>query len=253
LGGKSIRAPLFQPQTLLWILGHVVIIALGLICLLFERTIWDAIGTSLIATGGAGLCIAFYTLRTEHVQLGLDNLTTFGIQRIFTGRSARIRSEYEDRLDSMRQSLDVLGFGLSALLQDFREELPNWKRRANVRILVLDPNFPTAERPYALQRDAEEQNEAGRIANDVQNVINQVKDLVGVGDNGKTFHVRMYTCLPAVNIFRVDDELFWGPYLMHLPSRNTPTLLVRRGGILFETMTRHFDEIWQDPDLSHPI
>ena len=61
---------------------------------------------------------------------------------------------------------------------------------------------------------------------------------------GRPFDVRLYRCLPSINYFRIDDDIFWGPYLIPGQSRNMPTFIVRRGGILFDRLTLHFQQIW---------
>lgn len=53
--------------------------------------------------------------------------------------------------------------------------------------------------------------------------------------------------------FRVDDDLFWGPYLVGKQSRNCPTFIARRGGVVFQRFMNHFDEIWDNPNFSRPI
>jgi len=55
-----------------------------------------------------------------------------------------------------------------------------------------------------------------------------------------------------VNIFRVDNKMFWGPYLIKQPSRNSPTFLLRQA-ILFDRLLEHFERIWKDDSLSRPI
>ena len=67
------------------------------------------------------------------------------------------------------------------------------------------------------------------------------------------FQVRLYKVLPSVNYFRVDDEAFWGPYLMLEPSRNTPTILIKRGGVLYDKLRNHFDAIWSDDSFSRTV
>jgi hypothetical protein len=163
--------------TVLWVLGHLLVLAIGLILVALGETIPQAIGASLVATGVAGETLAFYMLRNEQTQVALTNVATFGLIKLFDGRSARIRPEYDSRLRDMKEGLDVLGFGLSAFLQDYRREVAEWKRRARIRILILDPDFPTSRNSYALQRDREENNEDGRIRTDVENLISALGPL----------------------------------------------------------------------------
>ena len=87
----------------------------------------------------------------------------------------------------------------------------------------------------------------------MQEFIRRTRSLIVRRSDSPRFQVRLYKCLPSVNIFRIDDELFWGPYLIREQSRNTPTFIVRKGGILFDTLAKHFNTIWSDPELSRPV
>jgi hypothetical protein len=177
-------------------------------------------------------------------------LTRFGFVKVFDSRAVTIRSEYDERVAKARNQIDILGFGLRSLREDYRDQFSEWKKRANVRVLIIDPEFPSSRNSYAKQRDREERASEGTIEADVKAFLLE-KDQLDHIESKHSFEVRLYTCLPAVNIFRIDDELFWGPYLMSEPSRNAPTFLVRRGGILFERFVVHFEHIWNDPVLSH--
>lgn len=236
---------------MVWVLVHLLLTTVGF-GLLAVGGVAAVIGGSIAATGIAGEVLVLYMWRTEQIQAGLENLTRFGLERAFESRSATIRAEYHIRLSRMNDGLDVLGFGLSAFLQDYRDHFEGWRQRARIRILLLDPQFPNESLSYANQRDLEERQELGRIDTDVKNFLSVVQPFVGLNDEGKGIEVRLFTCLPSINIFRIDDEMFWGPYLIHVPSRNTPTLLVRRSGILFERYQSHFDEFWNDERLSRP-
>src|SRR2546421_253399 len=104
---------------------------------------------------------------------------------------------------------------------------------------------------YAHQRDLEEGDHAGTITQQVKKFVADTKAITElVAPN--SFEIRLFRCLPSVNIFRVDNEMFWGPYLIKQPSRNSPTFLVRRG-VLFDRLLQHFDRIWTDDSLSRPV
>jgi hypothetical protein len=167
-----------------------------------------------------------------------------GLVQVFPGRSVRIRDEYDRRLAKARHHVDVLGFGLRSFREDYGTRLVELATRAQVRLLLLDPTFPMLA-SYALQRDQEERNTAGSIAGDVREFLIQV--LPSVRSQGDRVAVRLYRTLPMVNIFRVDSELFWGPYLIGDQSRNSPTLLVREGGYLFTRLMDHFETVWRPP------
>jgi hypothetical protein len=242
-----------NPKTWLYVVCHGALILVGLV-LCHEQpnnTAGFAVGASLMAAGLAGWVVFAHVLISQNVSEQLDMLFGFGVERIFDARSVRIRTEYVCRLEAARDRIDVIGFGLSAFREDFSEEFAKWKERATIRILLIDPEFPTSGCTYAAQRDREENNPPGKIAADVRKFVNDVGNLM-TSEGVRVFEVRLYRCLPAVNILRVDNELFWGPYLLE-PSRNSPTFLVRKGGLLYERFTRQFDRIWENEELSRSV
>jgi hypothetical protein len=194
-----------------------------------------------------------YVLLTERTVARLALLERFGFVAGFEARAARIRPEYDSRLREAHERIDILGFGLRALREDYSPvAFQTWRSRAHVRILILDPTFPTAAHSYAAQRDLEEHNPDGTIGADSKAFVQSA--LIVLNQAGPhPFEVRLYRCLPSVNIFRVDDELFWGPYLVEQQSRNLPTFLVRSGGIVFSELVRHFEAIWASNQLSRPV
>ena len=148
-------------------------------------------------------------------------------------------------------SIDVLGFGLRSLLEDYGDQFESWSARCTIRVLLLDPEFPSARTPYADQRDREENNQQGDIGRDVREFVRRTATLAE--RPGTRFQVRLFRCLPSVNIFRIDDKLFWGPYLVGSQSRNMPTFVVKKGGHLYDVLGKHFESIWSRDDLSRPV
>lgn len=213
-----------------------------LLCLGNFDTWWFAAGASMIAAGLCGWVIFVYLLLSEKTSDTLNVLAEFGMVNAFDARSVVIKDEYVRRLDAARDQIDIIGFGLSAFREDFINDFTNWAQRASVRILLIDPNFPDSGYSYAAQRDREENNPDGKIAGDVRKFITDVGHLLGES-RPRRFSIRLYRCLPSLNIFRIDDELFWGPYLIGEQSRNCPTFIARRGGILFDRFTKQFQQM----------
>lgn len=116
---------------------------------------------------------------------------------------------------------------------------------------MIDPDFPSSVTSLADLRDVEEKTQAGHIRADVEAFEAAVRQIRAI--NRSRFKIRRFRALPSVSLFRVDDVLFWGPYLVGQPSRNMPTLLVHRGGFLFDRLIAHFDEIWHSDQLSIPV
>jgi hypothetical protein len=123
-----------------------------------------------------------------------------------------------------------------------------WLIRVPIRILLIDPEKPTPTWTYVEQRDREEGNSHGSIMNDVTNFLHFMAPLKNRFPD--RLNIRLYSCMPSINICRIDDEAFWGPYLLGAQSRNTPTLLVSRYGVMFDTLADHYNLMWDDERYS---
>jgi hypothetical protein len=240
-----------SPTNWIYVLVHLVLLLLGFLLVTRADHLVQAIGSSLIAAGIAGWVILVYVIQSQSVSERLKVITDFGIQAAFDVRSVGIKSQYDSRLSRLSEQIDILGFGLKTLRQDYRNDFKIWKGRANVRILIIDPYFPGPNDSYSVQRDREERDELGTIREDVEAFLIDIDTYLGT-EGPRTFSVRLYRCLPSFNLFRVDKELFWGPYLINRQSRNSPTFIVGPGP-LFDTLNDHFDAIWDSNELSCSI
>ena len=237
-----------SPTHWVYLLLHGLLFLAGVV-LARQETDWQhETGMALIATAITGWVVFIYIFLTDDVRARLGLLTEHGMLAAFSARGTSIRQEYEKRIAKARDEIDVLGFGLRALREDHLRSFPNWKTRVRIRVLLLDPEFPTARNSVANLRDIEEGAAAGTISGEVRQFCRETANLID-----DRFQLRLYRAVPALNIFRIDDELFWGPYVVRHVSRNSPTLLVRRGGDMFDSFKRHFDTIWESNELSRPV
>jgi hypothetical protein len=243
------------PTNIFWVIGHFFILCVGIFLTIMaaqfsHRDVLLGIGGSLIASGIAGQILFLYIAFSQDTKERLDLIALSGLQRIFATRSVSIRDEYHSRLRGAKE-VDILGFGLSSFRQDYGNKFHELASHTSFRILLLDPDFPSSENSFASIRDREEGNNQGDIKRDVEAFENIVRTSENL-DNTK-FQVRRLRAPPSINVFRVDDEIFWGPYLIASQSRNMPTLLVKKGGFLYEGIKGHFEELWTNDQFSRPI
>lgn len=207
---KSIRSP----TGLLWIFVHVVVFFLGVLFLLpIVRTqlgngLAEGIGGSLIATAAAGMALFLYVHLTNDLKDRLDAISKSGLVRIFPFRSVLMKAEYDARL-AKASRIDLVGFGLSAFRQDYSAQFADWSKRATVRVLLIDPAFPSPRHSIAGIRDAEEGHAEGHTARDValfESVYRQSEEI-----DKERFQLRRTKTIPAINMLRINDEIFWGP------------------------------------------
>lgn len=239
------------PTHWVYILAHAIVFLLGALAVSLGGTIWVSIGTSLIAAGAAGWVLFLYVLFSKDAAESLELLTEYGLKNAFDKRGPNIRPVYETRLRKANSSIDIMGFGLRTFRQDFDNYFEQWAYSLKMRVLLIDPEFPSEDQTYANQRDHEEGNNMGKIHADVRDFVESTSYLLQ--DNNTNFEVKLYTCLPSMTIFKIDDEIFWGPYTVKDQSRNMPIFLVDSHGQLFSFLQDHFDTIWNDPHLSRPV
>lgn len=239
-----------QNEHWLYLLSYALLLCFGLLLVGRKNPTVVAVGASIVATAVAGWVLFLRVWLSHDRTYILEMKNKFGLLRVFEQRAIPIRDEYESRLQIAEESIDILGFGLQSLRQDYHLHFSEWAARARVRILLLDPEFPAPEYSVASQRDEEEGDDRGTIAKEVRRFVDACADLLRTSQR---FEVRLYRCLPMVNIFRIDRSLFWGPYLLLEVSRNCPTLLTQEGGILFDKLSAHFEQIWQSDVYSRPV
>lgn len=241
--------PNLNSRNWVYLLLHVIVFVVGVLFVREKSAVASGVGASLIAAAIAGWVLFVWVMVNQEQARRLDVLARVGLVDVFTARSTRIKERYDERLSGARQSIDIMGFGLRQLREDYRNDFEAWAGRAHVRILLIDPEAPASAMSHATQRDREEGNPTGGIAADVREFLAQTAAVRA--RHPDRFQVRLYSALPSIDIFRVDDEVFWGPYLMKTQSRNTPTFLVARGGGLFDRLVEHFDALWNDDEFSH--
>lgn len=232
----------------LYLVIHAALVAVGILLAQSKSSLVFAIGTSLLAAGLTGWVVFVYIFLSDSLRGRIELTRRLGVRAYFSSRGSSIRQEYESRLSNAKACIDIMGFGQRALLEDLESKFPEWKAKAQVRILLIDPEYPTKGDAVASLRDQDEGQSCGTIASEVRRFIDRTKEL-----QDSRFKVRLYRCLPSVNIFRVDDQLFWGPYFIRRVSRNSPTFVVDRGGELFDDLMSHFDAIWHNDSLSREV
>jgi hypothetical protein len=235
----------FSLQMILVLLGALLAVTLG--------AVGVAVGTSIIATGVSGMVVFGWVIFGDIEQDKRRAADAFGFVTAFPYRSVQIKYEYDIRLSRASKRIDIMGFGLNSLREDYAGSFRTWANKAEVRILLVDPESPGGQPTYVDLRDSEEGNSPGRTSEEVMRFIEDTREL---WENPQlSFSVRLAKTIPSVNMFRIDEESFWGPYLISPPkhgrtSRNLPTLIVRSPGYMFDRLADHFEEIWNNDQLS---
>jgi hypothetical protein len=182
---------------------------------------------------------------------------------LFGGRGDMFFKLYDEALSGIQAQLDIFSLKLSRFRQNHRATLLSAAARTRIRIALLDPAFPLPADQVSLAsiREREEGATAGAIRRDVAEWASVYAEYRRAVDNGAMtetpdhgLHIRLYNILPTVNLFRVDANLFVGPYLLEVEDRHTPTFLIQSSGRgsatmgtnMYDAYQRHFEAVWNN-------
>ena len=159
---------------------------------------------------------------------------------LFASRSVTIRGEYDRRLSKMEEHLDILAWGLASFREDYGEHVGEWaKAGTRVRFLLVNPDSPEGGMLCKLQ-DRVERREDGSTAADIRTFLGNIQPIPDKID------IRLSDVHPGVNMFRVDRDIFFGPYLAGTVSRNDPTAIVSEGHWLYGRLLDHYQWLWEN-------
>lgn len=207
-------------------------------------TTWQAVGIGLLSAAVAGLSLTGYVLISDTTRNRIQVLWEIGFRDIFHTNTTSIAGEYGKRFKEHQKSIDLLGTGFDKLRRDFGASFEAWAQSGVVRVLVIDPHFPSHDNSISKIRDREEGNSGNGIEGQVsafEETTRKVRE-----SYPDTFQVRAYRCTPTLTLVRIGKELFWAPYLVNRTPSGAPTMLVKEGGLLYDTITEHFEDIWSN-------
>jgi len=241
-----------SPASVIYCLVNLALALAGLVLTQSFKEAWVRdLGLAFVGTGLSGLVVFVNVLLQQESAASLRVLTAFGLKFAYDQRGVGIRDAYIQRSRLATKGIDILGFGLNGLREDRLQDLAAWATQCQVRILLLDPDAGTGQGSFADARDLEEgAAHPGGIRTNVEAFLADTASLRS--NKSLKFDVRLYKCMPTVSIYRIDRELFFGPYLVRKPSRNQPSLLVGEGAI-FDALCAHFEAIWNDDKLSRRV
>ena len=182
---------------------------------------------------------------------------------MFGGRGDEFFELYDAALAGIDSQLDIFSLKLSRFRQNQKATILGAAARTRIRIALLDPAFPLPADHVSLAsiREREEGAIVGAIRRDVAAWATVYEEYRRAVDNGAMvetpetgLHIRLYNILPTVNLFRVDANLFVGPYLLEVEDRHTPTFLIQSSGQpnttmgtkMFDVYCRHFEAVWNN-------
>lgn len=227
------------------IVGFIVLI-IGILMIPFDIYwvkssifLWGSIGCSLIASGLVILLNGFLADR-----LKISPLDEWGIKNIYHTRS-RMNEDCDKSLNKAKYKVDVVAFGLKSFRTD-QEKLTKklLNKGVNFRIITMDP-----ESPFVEQRAKEEDEPAEQIKNSIFQLIKWAEKLNKESKKGQ-IEIKGYACMTLDFYWRVDDDIYVGPYWYGYASQQTISYRFSRNeNNGFRTYTDYFDRLWNNESI----
>lgn len=230
------------------IIAGLVVLIIGGVVLWLQKvfpensTLCISVGCSLIASSIVSLINNFLVERVKE-----DPLAPWGFSRIYTDRSEMNRDCDVSMHRSSVSRIDAVGFGFRSYRErqsGFTEEL--LKKGVQFRILTMDPDSP-----FVAEREKEENVQPGQIGKTIRDLIEWADRMNGKGYEGKVF-VKGYSSMTQDFYWRVDNDVFFGPYWYGIDSQRTVSYKYS-GGEGFKLYSENFEKMWTDENLTRRL
>ena len=224
--------------------GAIIIligIAMCIICAYIPAP-WDniilSIGCSLIASGLVILMHDFFVERKI-----VSELDDWKLTKIYSTRAEK-NADSDPQLDKARYVVEATAFGLKSFRSKQAKRVEGCLRRGvNFRFITMNP-----ESQFVRQREIEENETEGQIKHTIEELVKWADDLNAKGYKGRIL-IKGYDTMTLDFYWRVDDEIYVGPYWYNVSSQQTITYKFERDGKGFTTYTEYFETLWENDTL----
>ena len=172
-----------------------------------------------------------------------NELAFWGVDKIYSTRADK-NKDSDPKLSSLKYQLDGIAFGLKSFRSSHSDDIENALRRGvNIRLITMNPKSK-----FVAQRESEENESQGQIVNTILQLVDWANNLNSKGYKGR-IAVKGYNCMTLDFYWRMDGEIFFGPYWLGRSSQQTITYRVKEGGKAFDAYAKYFEELWLNNDV----
>lgn len=228
------------------IIAGLVITLVGVLAVLLDifvfetsQNIWISIGCSLLASGIVILATALLVDVRK-----VDYLEEWGLEKIYKTRAEK-NADSDPKLEKAKERVDAVAFGLKSFRTTQTKRVEKALRNGvNFRILTMNPS---ENNMFLRQREAEENEPTGQIEKSIRDLVSWANVLNSRPYKGK-IEIKGYKCMTLDFYWRVDDELYVGPYWYGRGSQQTITYKFSKGKKGFDLYTEYFEDLWADSE-----
>lgn len=199
-------------------------------------SICSGIGCSIIASA---IVIVAHDFIIEKVLV--SPLDEWGIKKIYATRAEK-NADSDPSLEKANYCVDGIAFGLSSFRTKYSKKVEQCLRKGvNFRLLVMNPN--------GLFIEAREKEEKGDIKPSINDLVCWANALNQKQYKGKII-VKGYNSMTLDFYWRVDNEIYVGPYWYGYKSSDTITFKYDSSGKAFTLYADYFESLWENKELT---
>lgn len=215
----------------------VVFVTLDITVFKTEAYVVCSVFCSVIASGIVLICTTLFIDIKKKYEVWDD----WKLEKVFKTRAEK-NSESDPKLETHKiKQLDGIAFGLSSFRSARKTDVLSCLQNGmKMRLLVMDPTSK-----FVKQREQEEHDVNGNISQAIKDLCKWAKDLNDQSNSGK-ITIKFYNAMTLDFYWRMDDDLYIGPYLLNIKSQQTITYKFVKGGKGFDYYTDYFESLWND-------
>lgn len=206
-----------------------------------KNTILVSVGTSLIAGGITAVLDLFKNINKDKIYQNLDRvILQAGIEDVYKKRDL---DEYDELINSSKESIDVMGYSLRGFFQSYKDILVDKaKKNSNfkVRILLVNPDSEFSK--------WREENEDGKEFGTYKKSLNVIQTGFEASPN---IEIRLIDAPLSYMIYRIDNVMYVGPYFYGKSSKSTNTIKLDKEGWLFQEYKLEFEHMWEAGEVGY--
>lgn len=174
-------------------------------------------------------------------------LEKWGLTKIYCARADK-NHDADPKLLTNKQYLDGVIFGLSGFRTRHKKDIIKClENGTTIRWLTMNPD---PDKGFINYRD-ESGKTHEQIKMDIEGLVKWAND---INESNKTrnvsgkIYIKGYTCMTLDFYWRLDHELYIGPYWYNQDSQQTITYRFEEGGKGFTIYSEYFEELWNNKD-----
>ena len=231
------------------IIAALIILLVGIFVALMDVFVWKSTSAIILNIGCSSISSALVAIVTVLLveRQKVNPIEEWKVEKIYSTRGER-NVEADPSIGQARYCIDGIIFGISSFRGLHGKKIEQClKNGVQIRLLTMDPEgqFITAR-----------ENEEGAAVNGIKDTITDMVDWANAL-NKKNYRgkivVRGYKSMTLDYYWRVDDDLYIGPYWYGYKSVDTITYKFSAKGRGFQHYSDYFEKLWEDKNLSRVL